>query len=32
MALQEWLEALDSVWMANYKAYKEGLEDMPHRY
>ena len=18
-------------WMANYKAYKEGLEDMPHR-
>jgi len=22
---------LDSVWMANYEAYKEGLEDMPHR-
>ena len=22
---------LDIVWMANYKAYKEGLEDMPHR-
>jgi hypothetical protein len=22
---------LDIVWLANYKAYKEGLEDMPHR-
>jgi hypothetical protein len=22
---------LDIVWMAYYKAYKEGLEDMPHR-
>jgi hypothetical protein len=22
---------VDDRWMANYKAYKEGLENMPHR-